>query len=72
MEFLIILTLSRPYGSGFQQATITRTVTAEATSTRAGLLAWALKQVPQMQGANIMFFSAEPNALPATLKAVKG
>lgn len=64
MEFLIILTLSRPSGSGFQQATIIRTVTADPGSTRAGLLTWALNQAPaeMQQGANVLFFSAEPNA----------
>ncbi|MEU8380652.1 hypothetical protein [Streptosporangium sp. NPDC048865] len=73
MEFHIILTLSKPFPGGVQHATIIRTVTAEPGSTRAGLLGWALKQASQeMQSANVLFFSAEPNMLPTALKAVKG
>ncbi|OUC93111.1 hypothetical protein CA984_27475 [Streptosporangium minutum] len=73
MEFLVVLTLSKPYGSGFRQATIIRTVTAGPGSTREGLLSWAIDQAgPELQGSNVMFFSAEPNALPASLKVVKG
>ena len=64
MEFLIILTLSQPCDTGVQQATMTRTVTAGPGSTRAGLLRWALDRMPpEMRGANILFFSAEPNRL---------
>jgi hypothetical protein len=73
MEFFVVLTLSLPLGGGVRQATIIRTVTAEPGSTRSGLLSWALKQAPaEMQSACILFFSAEPNLLPAGLKAVKG
>ncbi|MGC5012473.1 hypothetical protein ACLQ2R_17045 [Streptosporangium sp. DT93] len=64
MEFHIILTLSLVTSSGAQHATLIRTVKANPGSTREGLLNWALKQAPQMQGANILFFSAEPNTLP--------
>ncbi|MDP9870480.1 MULTISPECIES: hypothetical protein [Streptosporangium] len=73
MEFLIVLTLSKPCSGGFRQATLIRTITADPGSTRSGLLSWALDQAgPELQGANVLFFSAEPNALPATLKAVQG
>ncbi|MFD8534309.1 hypothetical protein ACFV0L_43565 [Streptosporangium canum] len=73
MEFLIILTLAKPSGGGFRQATILRTVTAAPDATRSGLLSWAIDQAgPEMQGAHVLFFSAEPNALPTTLKAVQG
>ncbi|GGS97787.1 hypothetical protein GCM10010156_64990 [Planobispora rosea] len=71
MEYHVILTLAKPMGSGVQQATLIRTVTAESGATRADLLDWMLKQAPQMHGSCILFFSVEPNALPAALKAVK-
>jgi hypothetical protein len=65
MEFFIVLTLARPSGSGVHQCTIIRTVTAKPGSTRSGLLSWAFTQAPaEMRGANVLFFSAEPNALP--------
>lgn len=64
MEFLIILTLAKSLGAGMRQSTIIRTVTAGPGSTREGLLSWAIDQAgPEMQGANVLFFSAELNAL---------
>ncbi|MBG0819096.1 hypothetical protein [Planomonospora sp. ID82291] len=73
MEFLVVLTLAKAVHNGIRQATIIRTVTAGPGSTREGLLSWALNEAgPEMAGANIVFFSAEPNALPTPLKAVKG
>ncbi|MER5419897.1 hypothetical protein [Streptosporangium roseum] len=73
MEFLVVLTLAKSLGNGMRQSTIIRTVTAGPGSTREGLLSWAIDQTdPEMRGANVLFFSAEPNALPTTLKAVKG
>ncbi|MBG0819870.1 hypothetical protein HS048_03800 [Planomonospora sp. ID91781] len=65
MEFLVVLTLAKSLGNGMRQSTLIRTVTASAGSTRQGLLSWALNEAgPDMAGSNIMFFSAEPNALP--------
>ncbi|MGW4425774.1 hypothetical protein [Streptosporangium sp. NPDC004631] len=67
MEYLIILTLAKSLGNGMRQSTTIRTVTAGPGSTREGLLSWAIDQAgPEMQGANIVFFSAEPNALTTT------
>ncbi|GGL56522.1 hypothetical protein [Planomonospora parontospora] len=72
MEFLVVLTLAKAVHNGMRQATITRTVTAAPGSTREGLLSWALNEAgPEMAGSNIVFFSAEPNALPTSVRAVK-
>ena len=66
MEYLIILTLAKSLGNGMRQSTTIRTVTAGPASTREGLLSWAIDQAgPEMQGANVLFFSAELNALAA-------
>lgn len=66
MEYLIVLTLAKSLGNGMRQSTTIRTVTAGPGSTREGLLSWAIDQAgPEMQGANVLFFSAELNALAA-------
>ncbi|MEU1875765.1 hypothetical protein ABZ470_00510 [Streptosporangium sp. NPDC020072] len=66
VDFLIILTASIPIYNGSQQFTIARTLAVGPRSTREGLLSWALDQLPEDTAgrANILFFSAEPNALP--------
>ncbi|MBB4920979.1 hypothetical protein [Streptosporangium saharense] len=65
-KFLVILTLSVPRSSGgSQQATLARVVPVEPGTTRADLLTWALGKLPDLRGGDILFFSAEPNTLPA-------
>lgn len=65
MEFHVILTLAQSAEAGGNYATINRIVKANPGNTRAGLLNWALQKAPAgYEGANIVFFSAEPNALP--------
>ncbi|MER7209817.1 hypothetical protein ABT340_22375 [Streptosporangium sp. NPDC000239] len=66
VPFLIILTISQPmHSGGFEQWTLMRTLDVGGRSTREGLLSWALDQMPgKGHGANVLFFSAEPNALP--------
>ncbi|MFD0889805.1 hypothetical protein ACFQ08_35140 [Streptosporangium algeriense] len=63
VQFLIVLTVCTPTYDGFQQFTLARTRDVGPRSTRESLLSWALDQV-NVKGANILFFSAEPNALP--------
>ncbi|WP_433363872.1 hypothetical protein [Streptosporangium sp. CA-115845] len=60
MEFHVILTLAKDG----QYATINRVAAAQPGNTRNGLLNWALQKAPEgFEGANIVFFSAEPNLL---------
>lgn len=76
MEMHVILTLAAPGPrGGMGHFTATRTITVDpAVTTRADLLTWMVGECPEsfQRGANILFFSAEPNALPVTLRAVKG
>ncbi|MEU4834144.1 hypothetical protein [Streptosporangium sp. NPDC023615] len=61
-----------------KQLTMYQTVTASPQSTRAALFDWMLQKAPEdMQGSNVVFYSAEPNALvalaaPAAVEAVSG
>lgn len=71
MEFFVILTLAALTETGMRQITISKSITVKPGQTRAGLCAWMLKQAPEcmQDGANVVFFSAEPNVL---LPAVTG
>jgi hypothetical protein len=62
-EFFIIMTVEKPIGGGYQSGTFRGVVTPEqAGRTRAEMYAWMLGQLPdQLQGGNVVFFSAEPN-----------
>jgi hypothetical protein len=49
-----------------RQVTIARTFTVAAGATRAEVYLWALNQCPpEFANGNVLFFSAEPNVLPA-------
>ncbi|GAA0853592.1 hypothetical protein ACFQVD_26260 [Streptosporangium amethystogenes subsp. fukuiense] len=67
MEFHVILTLAQSAEDGGNYATINRIVKANPGNTRKGLLNWAFQKAPEgFEGANIVFFSAEPNVLPSS------
>ncbi|MFF5265331.1 hypothetical protein ACFY4C_41155 [Actinomadura viridis] len=64
MELLVILSYSKPAPGGFVTGTLWRTLTPYPDTTREDVLLWAIDQLPpEMAGATVTFFSAEPNAL---------
>lgn len=66
MQMLVILSYTKPHHGGMITGSIQRTVTADPGTTRAGLLRWALGQLPdELKGAVVTFFYAEPNELGA-------
>ncbi|WP_436764390.1 hypothetical protein [Streptosporangium sp. V21-05] len=75
MDIFVVMTLAKATDYGMKQLTMYQTVTASPQSTRAALFDWMLKKAPEeMQGGNVLFYSAEPNALvaPAAVEAVSG
>jgi hypothetical protein len=67
VEYLVILTVQKPFGSGFQQSTVVRTRPVDvAKDTATDLYLWAREQLAEhLRDGTVLFFSAEPNALPA-------
>lgn len=66
MEYFVIVTLAVTRSSGtVEQQTITGTPTVPPGMTRQQLLTWVIQQAPERyQRGTVLFFSAEPNALP--------
>ena len=62
MELLVILSYVKPTPSGYVQGSLWRAGNFPPKMTRADLLQWAIDELPpEMRGASITFFSAEPN-----------
>jgi hypothetical protein len=64
VEYLVILTVVRMTTSTVQYTTLTRAIAVGSGASRLQIFDWALKQLPEeWRGANVVFFSAEPNLL---------
>lgn len=70
-SYLVILTVQKPFGSGFTQATVTRTRPVDVTAeTATDLYLWAREQLPEnLRDAATIFYSATPETLPAPTPA---